>query len=290
MRPPPQLLDRLMTTRLMPLRAQPAAGVGERRSRLKGAGMEFLDHRPYRAGDDTRHLDLHVLARTGEAVIREYAQMRQLPITVVLDGSGSMAADARKFEQASLLAQVLGYVGLAAGDRVQVVVAGADGLRWSPRLQGGQRADTLFRWIADQPAGGTMGFADALHQIAGQLNVRGMVVAISDWWDEDLPEQLALLDAAGQEVLALQVLSPVERQPELLGKGILTLADAETGDEIEVRMTPDTFNRYTKMLAEWQQRLTDICSARQWHFLSLDSDADLTEFCMRTLRGRGVLS
>jgi hypothetical protein len=67
MRPPSALLERLTTSRLLPAFAEPSVGTGERRSRRKGPGMEFIDHRPYQTGDDTRHLDPHLYARTADA-------------------------------------------------------------------------------------------------------------------------------------------------------------------------------------------------------------------------------
>src|SRR5690606_30697745 len=90
MRPPAALLERLNTTRLLPSAAQPSVGIGERRSQRKGPGMEFVDHRPYQPGDDTRHLDLHLYARTGDFMMREYSLNQQLPVTIVLDLSPSM--------------------------------------------------------------------------------------------------------------------------------------------------------------------------------------------------------
>ncbi len=289
--PPASLLDRLSTSRLMPVRALPSAGIGERQSRQKGAGMEFIDHRPYHEGDDIRHLDPHVMARTGDPVIREYAQSRQLPVTVLLDLSESMIArEGAKHRLATQIAQVLGYVALAAGDRVQVVVTSGNGLIWSPRWQGGARAEALFGWIDEQILGGAASFADALRQVPEHLPARGLLILISDWWDRGIRERLDALDVAGQDVIAVQVLAAHERSPELIGRGVVMLRDAESEEEAEVEINEPTLRRYAALLEAWQGELRDFFAARQWQFFALDTRDDLTEFCMRTLRARGVLS
>ncbi len=68
----------------MPRAATASLGIGERRSRAKGAGLEFADHRAYQPGDDIRHLDLQLHARLGEHYVRQYSVFRQLPVTVAL--------------------------------------------------------------------------------------------------------------------------------------------------------------------------------------------------------------
>ena len=63
----PGLLASLKRSRLMVRRAHATMGIGERRSRRKGSGMEFVDYREYQPGDDVRHLDPHLHLRTGGA-------------------------------------------------------------------------------------------------------------------------------------------------------------------------------------------------------------------------------
>jgi hypothetical protein len=78
--PSPRLLTSLMRSRLLVRRARATIGVGERRSRSKGSGMEFIDYREYHPGDDVRHLDPHLYARTGGYFVRQHAVYQQLPI------------------------------------------------------------------------------------------------------------------------------------------------------------------------------------------------------------------
>src|SRR5207302_1394616 len=79
-----------MRSRLLVRSAKATVGIGERRSSAKGSGMEFLDYREYQPGDDVRHLDPHLFARTGTHYVRQYSVYQQLPIAIIVDGSASM--------------------------------------------------------------------------------------------------------------------------------------------------------------------------------------------------------
>lgn len=292
MRPPAALMERLAASRLLPSRALPTVGVGERRSRLKGAGIEFIDHRPYREGDDTRHLDVHVMARSDMPVIREYAQMRQLSVTIFLDNSASMGhAERPKARLAGQLAQVFGHLALAAGDRVQVVGTDESGVpAMSPRWQGRARTEILARWVLQMPGEQHEPVADALRMVVSGLAAKGLVIVISDWLDPTFPDALKMADAAGQEILGVQILEAVERDPEALGTGTTTLIDAETDDEIEVNLSQATLRRYRAAVAAWQEQLASDFARRQWHFVHLDAEEDVTDIVLLKLRGRGIVS
>jgi uncharacterized protein (DUF58 family) len=296
MYPPATLLNRLMTSRLLPSIARPTVGIGERRSRQKGSGMEFVDYRSYRAGDDIRHLDVHVMARSGEPVIKQYAQMRQLPVTIMLDNSNSMGpVQGAKSRLARQIAQTLGFVALASSDRVQVVAnggagAGSGGTSRSPRWQGVARAQALFAWIAQAPAGGAPDLGALLGKLLVEADAKQMLIVISDWWDAALVDQFARVQAVGHELLALQVLDPAERDPRSIGRGMVTLTDSETGNEIEVGLDETTLARYRVAFETWQARLAEACRRRQWRFLSIGSDEDLSDLVLRRLRQKAILS
>lgn len=291
MRPSAALLERLTISRLLPAHAQPSIGTGERRSRRKGPGMEFVDHRPYRAGDDTRHLDPHLYARTGEYMVREYALNQQLPVTIALDLSGSMAAGkGEKLDRARAIAQLLGFTALAGGDRVQVAVATPAGNKLSPRWHGAARADPMFDWIAREPVTERGDFTAGLRDLRPELPANGLLIAISDWWDGDPGPVLDTLMAAGQEVLAIQVLSPREIDPAGMDNGVVTIEDAETGEEIELAIDAGLLGRYRRLFAARQDELRSLFNGKHWHFITVSTDDDLNRLFTRTLRAQGVLS
>lgn len=275
----------------MPSHAVPSLGVGERRSQTRGAGIEFAEHRPYRQGDDVRHIDPRVKARLGENFVRQYFVDRQLPIYLLLDASRSMLAGSpSKFEVASRIAQLLGFVGLAAGDRVQLGSAAGGRFSWSDPLHGQARADRLFAVVSGIAPGGMMDFGDTLTQAVRGMGKRAQVIAIGDFWDEHVLEALRQLQAHGHEILAIEVTTPEEVDPRSLGTGTLTMIDDETGEEIELALDEETLNRYGAELAVHREALRRRLVGHGGRFLQVSTTDDVERFMMRDLRAAGVLS
>ena len=94
----------------------------ERRSKKKGSGVEFADHRAYAPGDDFRFVDWNIYRRFGRLLVRLYEEEEDLSIYLIVDCSASMGfGSPRKFDQARRLCAALAYVGLANLDRVSVI-------------------------------------------------------------------------------------------------------------------------------------------------------------------------
>lgn len=288
MRPSPVLLQKLARSRLVARGVVASVGVGERRSRAKGAGLEFTDHRAYRPGDDPRHLDPHLFARLGEPFVRQYEVHRQLPVTVLVDASASMGhGQPRKLDVAKALAATLGFVGLAGGDLVQAAVHADGRLRWSGRMQGAQRVDALTAFL-DTAFACAGSFAGALRALRSQLGAKGLVFVIGDWWLDDPETELACMAGSGHELVAVQVLSPDEIDPSRLGTGEFRLVDAETGHELEISLDPETLDRHRRLLQAWNERLSTALGRLGGRLLSVRTDTPLERIVMNDWRKTGV--
>jgi len=284
-------LEAMKNARFLVSRAEASVGVGERRSRTKGAGLEFAEHRAYRQGDDTRHLDARVLARLNEYVIRLYSVDRQLPVVIILDGSGSMRyGTPDKFAFAATLAQLLGFIGLSSGEQVQLGLAASGRLRWSPRLRGANRADAMLDWVRRCEAGGRTSFGAVLNRARADLPRNALVILISDWWGDDLDRPLDALAADGHEIVALHVVAPEESNPEKIGRGPHNMIDAETGQEMEIALDDAVGRSYRAAFAQWTENLKLRFARRQARYLMIGSDANPAEVFTRDLRRAGVIS
>src|SRR5690606_16952271 len=105
----------------------PASGArqGDRRSAVRGRGLEFADHRPYSAGDDLRRVDWNVYARLRTVLVRLYHEDRNLSVRICVDASASMAfGTPRKADHAAELAAGLALVALLVRDDVSVGCVG----------------------------------------------------------------------------------------------------------------------------------------------------------------------
>lgn len=292
MRPDPILLEQLAGSRFLPHAAKPSLGIGERRSARDGVGLEFSAHRPYREGDDLRHLDPRIRARLGHDYVRQYSEDRQLPITIVLDASASMLqGDGKKFAVASALTQILAFIGMAAGDLVQVAVLKAQGTVWSPKWQALSRADELFAWLGEQTSwGGSLHFETDLAAISGKIAPASLLIAVSDWWADGLERAVTALTGHNHQVLALHIESSDELDPSSLGDGLLHLIDAETGEQVELVLDEVTLQSYKVAYAERCEQLRLQFVRRGGQYFRVRTDTDLRDFCMRTLRASGTIS
>jgi uncharacterized protein (DUF58 family) len=288
---PPALLQKLGRTRLAVLRAVASKGIGERRSRAIGGGIEFADHRAYQFGDDPRSLDPHLLARLGRHYVRQYSVHQALSVTVLLDTSRSMAfGNPPKLDFARSLAAGLAYAGLAGGDQVLVGAFTGDRVQWHPRLQGASRTATLMAWLGGLQAGGVTDLRRTVRTALPRIpSGKGLTILISDWMGDGALEALGALRASGEEVLVVHVLAPEEVEPELLGTGDVRFVDGETGMEIETTLDAGLHQWYRERLAGWVQQLKGQVRSSAGRYVQVRSDDDLESVFVRTFRREGLI-
>lgn len=273
---PPRLMQRLGRTRLLTTWVDATSGIGERRSRAIGSGMEFADHRRYQPGDDLRHLDRHVFARLKQHHVRQYAAEQQLPVTVLVDTSASMGFGApSKIEVAKRLAAAVAYVAVVGGDSVLVGAMERDRMRWYPRFQGVRRVGQLVDWLDDVAAAGPTDLVAAAELASRRLPMRGLTVIVSDFLVDDLGPALDRLDRANQEVVLVHVLAPEEVEPGLLGAGDARLVDAETGIEVDTTLDEVQIAQYTAAIATFLEGVRGEATGRRGRHLVVRTDADL---------------
>src|SRR5689334_6326514 len=169
--------------RLLLLMRSPVRGglKGGRRSVKRGQSVEFADYRDYALGDDLRQLDWNVLARLEKLFVKLFIEEEDVTITILLDGSASMASGTPdKLQFAKRAAAALGYIGLASEDKVAVSGLGGRAARRRPSLRGSGRALRLLAELsAIQPTDGASDLVAAARHAAAQLTGRGVIILIS---------------------------------------------------------------------------------------------------------------
>ena len=252
--------------------------------------MEFLDYRAYQPGDDVRHLDPYLFARTGRYIVRQYAVYQQLPITIIVDGSASMEfGTPTKFDFARALASAVAFVGLAGGDAVRAAVHVSGRFVWSPVVRGTRRAPVIFDWLASQRPGGS-GFGPALAATLPRVTHQGLVILISDWWLDDLDAELRVLGAPRQEIIAVHVAAPEELDPARFGSGETRFVDAESGHEVELLVDESVIADYKAALVGWQDRVRQQITRHLGRYLIMRSDTSLDRVLLGDWRRLGLIS
>jgi uncharacterized protein (DUF58 family) len=279
-------LERLLLLMRAPVRGGLKGG---RRSVKRGQSVEFADYREYALGDDLRQLDWNVLARLEKLFVKLFIEEEDVTITVLLDGSKSMASGRPdKLQFAKRAAAALGYIGLASEDKVAVSVLGGRSARRRTALRGSGR---VFRLLADlsaiSAAEGPTDLVAAARHAAAQLTGRGVVILISDLLDPAADRVIRELASTRSELIVLHVLSPDELDPPL--EGDLRLVDVETGESIDVTADLATIDAYRGRLAAWKESFAQLAARRQATYVDLSTDVPLNELIFAELRRRRVL-
>jgi len=261
----------------------------ERRSKKKGSGVEFADHRDYVPGDDFRYVDWNVYQRFGRLLVRLYEEEEDLSIYFLIDASASMAfGDGRKFDQARRLCAALAYVGLANLDRVTIAAVSDQVVSRMPTTRGKGRIFKAFQFLSELKPGGHTNLGEALNTFVAQHKRRGLAVLISDLYDpQGFEHGINELRFNKFEPYVLNVFDPRDAQPQL--KGDLRLYDCESGEEREVTVTDALLRKMEQALLEYRQGIEHFCTSRQVPYFSAQVDTPFEEVVLDLFRRGGFL-
>jgi uncharacterized protein (DUF58 family) len=261
----------------------------ERRSKKKGSGVEFADHRDYAPGDDFRSVDWSIYQRFGKLLVRLYEEEEDLSIYFIVDSSSSMSfGDGKKFDQGRRLAAALAYVGLANLDRVTIVGATDSVSSRMPPTRGKGRIFKVFEFLRDLSPGGTTDLGDAMKTFVAQHKRRGLAVLISDLYDPAGFERgINTLRFNKFEPFVLHVVDQKEARPEL--KGDVRLYDCETGEEREVTVTDSLLDDMQRAFEDYQKSIERFCTSRQVPYFAADIGVPFDELVLKVFRRGGFL-
>jgi uncharacterized protein (DUF58 family) len=259
---------------------------GAHRSQRTGDSLDFADYREYAEGDDLRRVDYNLLARLGVLLIRLFEAEDESPIRIVLDRSASMAIG-QKWPAALKVAGVLGFLGLAAGDRVQPHVTPGSGGRpfeAGPPLRHIASWMRLEAWLEGQRPDGAAPLASATKAVAA--GAPGPVILISDLMD---PGWGAAVDrlSLGRGGFLLHVLDPMELRPDLAGD--LDLVDVETGRSAAVSLDRDAIGAYDSRLAAFLSDAETRARRRGLEYLLVPATPDVADRLVEVLARRELV-
>ena len=202
---------------------------GEHLTPQVGGGTELALIRPYRPGDDVRHIDWNVTARMREPHVRVHVGERAMTAWLLLDVSASMTfgtADRRKADVAEGVALAVGHVATRRGNRLGVVALGGGDPRIMRPRQGRLGLLALLHELRAEPeedGSGATSLGNAVTRTAALARNRGFVVVVSDFRGEQDWEAPLRALRARHGVLAVEIRDP--REMELPPVGDLWLTD-----------------------------------------------------------------
>jgi len=188
---------------------------GVHKSPYKGFSVEFAEHRQYYLGDEIRHIDWRAYGKTDRYYIKEYEEETNLKAHLLVDASGSMAYRGKhpsKFEYAQYVAASLAYLMLHQRDAVGLVTHDTRLRQMIPPRANAKHLMRLINTLEQTAPGGETSMAPLWHDLAGRLKRRGLIVILSDCFDQMGPLLRALRHFRHRrhEVLLFHLLAPEE--------------------------------------------------------------------------------
>ena len=227
---------------------------GNYHSIFKGRGMNFEDVREYQPGDEIRAIDWNVTARLGNAFVKKFTEERELTVMLIVDvsASGNFGSTTQsKRELAAEVACLLAFSAIRNSDKVGLILFTDRVELFIPPKKGRSHTLRLIREILFfQPAGRGTDAALALDYLNKVVTRRAVVFFISDFQAPDFSHALAV-SGRRHDFVAIQIRD--KREQVLPNVGIITLEDAETGEQIEINTADRNVRSRFASMAETQQ-------------------------------------
>ena len=249
------------------------AFAGDYHSVFKGRGMNFEDVREYQPGDEIRTIDWNVTARMGMPFVKKFTEERELTVMLIVDvsASGNFGSTTQsKRELAAEVACLLAFSAIRNNDKVGLLLFTDRVELFIPPKKGRSHTLRIIREILFfEPEGRGTNPTLALDSLNKIVTRRAVVFFISDFQTPDFSKSLGV-SGRRHDFIAVQVQD--EREKALPNIGIITLEDAETGEQIEI----DTASRATRT------RFVDLASEQQAALLRTLRRNNIDAIALRT--------
>ncbi len=262
---------------------------GLHRSRWLGLSLDFAEHRAYMPGDDIRRIDWRLYARTDRHYVKEFEADTNTSFTVLLDVSASMSyrgSGIAKLDYARMLAGSLAYFASRQRDRVGLVTFDDDIVDYVP--PSAKHLEVLLHTLERSRPGGRGALVPPMRRIAELLQRRGIVVLISDFYEEpeSVADAVSSLRSAGNDVIVFHLLDPTELTFPF--DAAQSFQDLETGERVPV--VPDALReRYREMVATHVSTLRTLLRSERIDYAMFDTSQPLEHALFALLSERARL-
>ena len=251
--------------------------VGLHKSPYHGFSVEFSEHRAYGAGDEIRHVDWKLWGKTDRFFIKQFEEETNLKSYLLVDQSLSMTYKSKnmtKLEYAQILAASLGYLMLKQQDAVGLTLFD-DRIRVNiPARSKRSHLNIILSQMKNIIAGPETTIAPVLHKTAEAIKKRGLIILISDLFDD--PDKvlsgLQHFRYKGHEVIVFHVLDPQELTLDFTQR--TRFRDMESGEEI-VTDPWHIQSDYQKSMEQFCDYIKSNCRQKNIDYVQLSTDLPL---------------
>lgn len=267
---------------------------GLHKSPYHGFSVEFAEHRQYMPGDEIKFIDWKIYGRTDRHYVKRFEDETNLRCTIVVDTSGSMAyaseGNISKFEYASYLAAALAYLMTKQSDAVGLALFDTEVRTYLPSRAKTSYVHEILRTLQAAKPAHLTSTSKALEAVAEKISRRGLVVIISDFFDDidTLLPALKRFRYSKHEVIVIQVVDP--RELDFQFGSDATFHDLETDEEM-VTQPFQIREAYQKAVTAHTERLKMECRLRNIDYFLVDTsqpfDVALTQYLMKRQKIQG---
>ena len=270
----PQALARVKNLAMVARGVVEGAIQGLHASPYKGFSVEFAEHREYTAGDDPRHLDYKMLARTDRLYIKQYEEETNMRVQILLDISASMnyahETTVTKLDYGCYLTAVLAYLMTRQQDSVGLITFDNQVRMEMPARSSPRHFNEMMRRLeALQPTDQT-NVAETLHKLASRFKKRCLIVLISDLYDDPDAVMKALhhFTHRRHEVILFHVFDKAEI--DFPFKDVIAFHDRETNERLQVDAA-QVRDAYKEQIEEFIETYRRACAEAQIDYVLTDT-------------------
>jgi uncharacterized protein (DUF58 family) len=259
---------------------------GDYRTLWRGAGLDLADLREYQHHDDVRHIDWNVTARLQQPYVRQFTEDRELTAWFLVDLSASVDFGSDTMTKRGIAREFVGVLARLLtrhGNRVGALLYGSEVDTVLQAGSGRLHVLNLLQRMGARPAQSAPGSTKLRELlVAGQriIKRRSSVFVISDFISEPGWEAALAQLAMRHEVTAVRLFDPLEM--ELPDLGLVTMVDAETGEQLVVDTHDRGFReRFAAAATRRETALLDGLARAGVDTLELATDGDLMDAILR---------
>ena len=252
---------------------------GLHRSPTFGFSQEFAEYRQYVEGDDLRHVDWNVFARTERIYLKRFKGETNSQLLILLDTSASMtygSSKITKLDYARYIAASLAYLASQQRDATGLIVFDEDVKSYIPPSTRQGQLMRLLHAIEKAEGGSRTDFARPFSHFQEFLRRRGIVIVLSDFYEkpEEIVKVIEPLRYHGNEVVLFHLLDPNEIAPKF--RDPLLLLDVEDNSAMEV--SPEyARNEYKTRIDNHIKQLADKSAAAGLEYVFMDTSKPLDQ-------------
>lgn len=265
---------------------------GMHASPYKGFSVEFAEHREYTAGDDPRHLDYKMLARTERLYIKQYEEETNMRVQILLDISGSMnyrhETKITKLQYGCYLTAILAYLMTRQQDSVGLTTFDTEIRLDMPARSSPRHFNEMMRQLEAVQPGKLTDVAETLHKLANRFKKRCLIVLVSDLYDEPEEVMRALhhFRHRKHEVIVFHVFDRAEI--EFPFNDVIAFHDLETDERLQI---DPAYVRdvYKQQIDEFIETYRRHCAESQMDYVMTDTATPYDFMLSRYIAKRGRL-